>query len=94
MRVILTDWTDHPKPELRGMILRVLDDTNALICQGNVYGHAGRECCDRIAAGLGVALEYAGRPQRILTGEPSETLPTLDTPADYAVAEDVQGMLF
>lgn len=64
MRVILTDLTDHPNPELRGHVLRVLDNTNCLVLQGNMYGRNGRECCERIAAGLGVALEYVGRPAR------------------------------
>lgn len=99
MRVILTDLTDHPNPELRGVILRVLDDTNCLILQGNMYGRNGRECCERIAAALKCDLEYVGRPQhicsRIIAGTASVPLSTVDAPADYA-AEEVaqQGLLF
>lgn len=95
MRVILTDWTDHPTPKLRGMVLRVLDDSNVLVFHGNVYGHGGRQCCERIATGLGVALEYVGRPVRVLTSAPSETVSTVDSPSDYVVANVAQqGMLF
>jgi hypothetical protein len=61
MRAVLYDCTDHPDMRYRNSTLRVLDERGVVLLQGQVYG-AGRGLCERIAAGLGVELQYVGPP--------------------------------
>lgn len=104
MKAILFDNSDAVRPELRQRVFRLLDDDGHSVLQGLVFSAAARSICERIAAGLGVELEYRGSPRGAGLPQPVESqasaepvavppLTTVDPPAAYAVKKQA-GFLF
>lgn len=99
MKSIAYDCRDSAKQAWAGVTLRLFDDADRMVLQGQILGDNPQAVCERIAGGLGCELTWVGPaqsatvpavgPDREEPGPPA----TLDPPAAYEVPAPVGGQL-